>query len=170
MTNIDPRPIVVGVDGSPASRAALAWAAEEAERRGCAVEAITGEHRDFGMAVGAVPIDMVLGLLPEELRAAQQKVLDDAIAGVTSSAEIRTAPATEEAKFALTKASEHASLLVVGRRGLGAAMATLLGSVSLYCVHHASCPVVVINDPAAAEPVPEPSLRSTEPITPGPLC
>jgi len=168
MKNIDPRPIVVGVDGSPASRAALAWAVEEAERRGCAVEAITGQHRDFGMAVGAVPIDMMIGMLPEELRAAQQRVLDTAVAGVTSSVEIRTVPATEEAKLALVEASQHASLLVVGRRGLGSVMATLLGSVSLYCVHHASCPVVVINDPAAA-PEPEHSLRSSAPITPGPL-
>jgi nucleotide-binding universal stress UspA family protein len=168
MKNIDPRPIVVGVDGSPASRAALAWAVEEAERRGCAVEAITGQHRDFGMAVGAVPIDMMIGMLPEELLAAQQQVLDTAIAGVTSAVEVRTIPAAEEAKLALTKASEHACLLVVGRRGLGAVMAALLGSVSLYCVHHASCPVVVIND-SAVDRVPEPSLRSSAPITPGPL-
>lgn len=168
MKNIDPRPIVVGVDGSPASRAALAWAVEEAERRGCAVEAITGQHRDFGMAVGAVPIDMMIGMLPAELRAAQQEVLDTAVAGVTSAVEIRTVPATEEAKFALTEASQQASLLVVGRRGLRSVMATLLGSVSLYCVHRASCPVVVINDPVV-DRVPEPSLRFTAPITLGPL-
>jgi nucleotide-binding universal stress UspA family protein len=166
MQNIDSRPIAVGVDGSPVSRAALAWAVEEAERRGCAVEAITGEHRDFGMAVGAVPIDMMIGMLPEELRAAQRQVLDTAVAALSTEVEIRTVAATEEAKLALTKASEHASLLVVGRRGLGAVMAAMLGSVSLYCVHHASCPVVVVNDPDA---VPEPSLRSTAPTTPGPL-
>ena len=58
-------------------------------------------------------------------------------------------------------------MLVVGRRGMGAVLSTLLGSVSLYCVHHASCPVVVINDPA--ERAPEPSLRATAPLTPGPL-
>jgi nucleotide-binding universal stress UspA family protein len=168
MENNDPRPIVVGVDGSPSSRAALAWAVEEAERRGCAVEAITAQHRDFGMAVGAVPIDMMIGMLPDELRAAQQQVLDTAVAGVSSSVEIRTVAAKEEAKLALTEASEHALMLVVGRRGLGAVLTTLLGSVSLYCVHHAACPVVVINDPAA-EKVPAPSLRSTAPITPGPL-
>ena len=168
MNDIDSRPIVVGVDGSPASRAALAWAVEEAERRGCAVEAITGQHRDFGMAVGAVPIDMLVGMLPDELRAAQQQVLDTAVAGLTTAVEIRTVAAAEEAKLALVEASGHASMVVVGRRGLGAVMATLLGSVSLYCVHHASCPVVVVNDPAA-EPVHEHPLRSGAPITPGPL-
>ena len=168
MSNVNSRPIVVGVDGSPAGRAALAWAVEEAERRGCAVEAITGQHRDFGMAVGAVPIDMMIGMLPDELRAAQQDVLDAAVAQLNTEVEIRTVAAAEEAKLALVAASEHASLLVVGRRGLGAVMATLLGSVSLYCVHHASCPVVVINDPDGV-PVPEHSLRSSALITPGPL-
>lgn len=168
MNDFDSRPIVVGVDGSPASQAALAWAVEEAARRGCAVEAITGQHRDFGMAVGAVPIDMMIGMLPEELRAAQQDVLDTAVAGVTTEVEIRTTAAAEEAKLALVEAAKHASLLVVGRRGLGAVMATLLGSVSLYCVHHASCPVVVINGPAV-EPAHEHPLRSSAPITPGPL-
>jgi len=167
MDDIDSRPIVVGVDGSPASRAALAWAAEEAERRGCAVEAVTGTHRDFGFAVGAVPVDVMIGMLPEEMRAAQQEVLDAAVAAVSTTVEIRTSPVKEEAKLALVEASKHASMLVVGRRGMGAVLSTLLGSVSLYCVHHASCPVVVINDPA--ERAPEPSLRATAPLTPGPL-
>ncbi|HEX6345211.1 universal stress protein [Umezawaea sp.] len=168
MDDIDSRPIVVGVDGSPASRAALAWAVEEAERRGCAVEAVTGQHRDFGMAVGAVPIDVMIGMLPEELRAAQQQVLDTAVAELATAVEIRTVAATEEARQALVEASEHASLLVVGRRGLGAVAAALLGSVSLHCVRHASCPVVVVNDPTAVAHH-ERSLRSGAPITPGPL-
>jgi nucleotide-binding universal stress UspA family protein len=165
--DLESRPIVVGVDGSPASRAALAWAVDEAERRGCAVEAITGQHRDFGMAVGVVPIDMMIGMLPEELRAARQQVLDKAVAEITTEVEIRTVVATEEAKLALTSASEHASLLVVGRRGLGAVMTALLGSVSAHCVHHASCPVVVIND--LVEPIPERLPGTRVPTTPGPL-
>ncbi|WNV87464.1 universal stress protein [Umezawaea sp. Da 62-37] len=167
MEDLESRPIVVGVDGSPASRAALAWAVDEAERRGCAVEAVTGQHRDFGMAVGVVPIDMMIGMLPEELRAARQQVLDKAVAEITTEVEIRTVVAGEEAKLALTSASEHASLLVVGRRGLGAAMTALLGSVSAYCVRHASCPVVVIND--LAEPMPERVPGVGVPMTPGPL-
>ena len=99
MDDIDSRPIVVGVDGSPASRAALAWAAEEAERRGCAVEAVTGTHRDFGFAVGAVPVDVMIGMLPEEMRAAQQEVLDAAVAAVSTTVEIRTSPVKEEASW-----------------------------------------------------------------------
>ena len=165
--HLESRPIVVGEDGSAAGRAALAWAVDEAARRGCAVEAITGQHRDFGMAVGVVPIDMMIGMLPEELRAARQQVLDEAVADITTEVEIRTVVAAEEAKLALTSASEHASLLVVGRRGLGAVMTALLGSVSAYCVRHASCPVVVINELATPVSVRLPGAGVF--ATPGPL-
>lgn len=161
MNDFEPRPIVVGIDGSPASKAALRWAVDEAELRGCAVEAILGWHRDFGMAVGAVPIDLMIGMLPDELRDAQQRILDEVVGEIDTKVEIRTVAAAEDARRALTKASEHASLLVVGSRGAGPIASALLGSVSTYCVHHASCPVVVLRDDDAVVP------ESYEPITPG---
>lgn len=163
MNDFEPRPIVVGVDGSPASKAALRWAVDEAELRGCAVEAILGRHKDFGMAVGTMPMDMMTGMLPEELRDAQLRVLDEVVGEIETKVEIRTVAAAQDARRALTKASEHADLLVVGSRGAGPIASALLGSVSTYCVHHASCPVVVLHDDAAAVP------ESHEPITPGPL-
>ena len=44
----------------------------------------------------------------------------------------------------LTDESRDADLLVVGSRGHGTAVGMLLGSVSQYCVQHATCPVVVV--------------------------
>jgi nucleotide-binding universal stress UspA family protein len=44
----------------------------------------------------------------------------------------------------LVRAARGADLLVVGNRGHGGFTASLLGSVSHYCVHHASCPVLVM--------------------------
>jgi nucleotide-binding universal stress UspA family protein len=40
--------------------------------------------------------------------------------------------------------SKEADLLVIGHRGHGAFAGMLVGSVSIHCVTHASCPVVVI--------------------------
>ena len=49
----------------------------------------------------------------------------------------------------LLDASAGADLLVVGSRGHGDSSRPLLGSVGQHCVHHATCPVVVIRDSAA---------------------
>lgn len=47
----------------------------------------------------------------------------------------------------LLTAAEGADLLVLGCRGHGGFVGALLGSVSQHCVHHATCPVVIIRRP-----------------------
>jgi nucleotide-binding universal stress UspA family protein len=44
----------------------------------------------------------------------------------------------------LCSAAEGAELLIVGHRGRGTVASTIIGSVGLHCVLHASCPVVVV--------------------------
>jgi nucleotide-binding universal stress UspA family protein len=131
--------IVVGVDGSPHARRALDWALSEARLRGgrclliCAYE--------VGLAFLAAPID--------GLGDAARAVLDHELAfaregGCPVEGHAVLGPAAK----ALVDASQDADLLVVGSRGRGGLTGALLGSVSTVCVHHATCPVVVVRPPA----------------------
>ncbi|TQM78955.1 nucleotide-binding universal stress UspA family protein [Saccharothrix saharensis] len=153
--------IVVGVDGSPVSRTALRWAVEEAKLRGCAVEAVLAWHVDYAMVIGPMSATVAAMMDRDKLREEHQHVLDEVVA--EAGGDVRAVLAEGDARDVLVKASEHASLLVVGSRGAGPIRGALLGSVSSYCVHHATCPVVVIRAPEPEHVEPKPV------ITPGPL-
>jgi nucleotide-binding universal stress UspA family protein len=135
--------IVVGVDGSASSKAALAWALGQAQLTGAVVEAVTAWDypATYGYAAAVVDVDW-------EGLAAQ--VLSDAIAEVAPDAgpaAIRRRVSEGNAASVLLDASAGADLLVVGSRGHGGFVEALLGSVSQHMVHHAACPVVVIRGP-----------------------
>jgi len=134
--------IVVGVDGSVPSVAALAWAVRQARLTGAAVEAVIAW--EFPITYGyPAPVSEVDW---EELA---ERAVSDAIGQVRSSAgqvEIHTKVVEGNAAQALMDASAGADLLVVGSRGHGGFVEALLGSVGQHCVHHATCPVVVIRD------------------------
>ena len=171
MSENESRPVVVGVDGSPASQEALRWAVNEARLRGCRVEAISAWHMDYGLAIGSMSAEIALQLSPENRRAAQQVVLDGAVEEFTD-VEILRVLVEGDPRTALTKASQDAELLVVGSRGHGPIVEAIIGSVSSYCVHHAPCPVVVVRapKPVETEPVQDRRFAGTPaPLTPGPL-
>lgn len=140
--------IVVGVDGSPGSRAALRWAVAEAQLRRTTLTAVTVWQYPvvtalptFGIAPGALPPY-------DELRAEAGRALDAVLddEGVRDSGEhpVHTVVVEGPAASALIEASRDADLLVVGSRGHGGFKGMLLGSVSQHCVTHAECPVVVV--------------------------
>lgn len=130
--------IVVGVDGSPGSMAALQWAAEEAERRGVDVHAVMawqlpaaiGPKIELAVAAEA-EIARIGGNMAERCDA-------------TFICEALEGPAAET----LVHAAEGAALLVVGTHGHGGFLGALLGSVSHHVIAHATCPVVVVPDPS----------------------
>jgi nucleotide-binding universal stress UspA family protein len=166
MSENESRPVVVGVDGSPASLAALRWAVQDARRRGCPVDVISAWHPDYGVMIGPLPAEVFAEVTPQALRAAAQKVLDRAVQGFEG-VEIRRILIEGDARDALTKASQDAELLVVGNRGHSTIVEAILGSVSAYCVHHASCPVVVIREPKVERE--RATAAAAVPLTPGPL-
>lgn len=138
------RRIVVGVDGSEPSKQALRWAIEQAALSGATVEAVGAWEYQPNYGWGTVAaIDAA------ELADACERTVVDAVIDVggeeppvrIDSYIVRGHPANE-----LVQQAKGADLLVVGSRGHGGFVGALLGSVSQHCVHHATCPVVIVRD------------------------
>jgi nucleotide-binding universal stress UspA family protein len=139
-----PGSIVVGVDGSPSSRQALHWAAEQAlvEHRPLTLAAAVG------IATPAWPSGATS--LPLEYREAVQAearaVLADAraeLAGHGAELELCTLIEPADPRSMLLQLSENAAMVVIGSRGRGPLRSLLLGSVGVALTRHAACPVVV---------------------------
>lgn len=138
--------VVVGVDGSPSSVAALRWALGEARCHGGLVRAVIawsfpfteGEIAQQAVLVACEPLERAAH---EQLDAAV-KAAGDAPEGVAVQREVVHGGPVR----VLLDAAEDADLLVVGSRGRGGFAGLLLGSVSQQCVQHADCPVVVVHD------------------------
>lgn len=153
--------VVVGVDGSAGARAALRWALAEARLRQAPLRIV--HAWTYGFAGGAAAGDAYFGYLAsypplgndvtDALRQAAEDVLTAAIAEVVDGdADVQIERQLIEGGPAqiLVGAVEPDDLLVVGSRGHGGFADLLLGSVSLQCVHHAPCPVVVVHLPKQA--------------------
>lgn len=140
--------IVVGVDGSPSSQAALRWAVRYAGLVGGRVEAVSAWEVP-GMASWSAPAvdtdfdegEAERGLV-EEVRA----VLGEDGANLVHERLVRG-----NAAEVLVDAAEGAEMLVVGGRGHGGFRRALLGSVSQQVAHHAPCPVTIIRPDLSVE-------------------
>ena len=143
----EPRRIVVGVDGSPSSRAALRWAVRQAVLTGGTVDAVSAFQvpaSEHGYAWGQGPIGVDDSA---ERRADGRKALDAVISEEVAPDQIRRVTAHViygHAAEVLLDAAADADLLIVGSRGHGAFAEALLGSVGQYCAHHAHCPVLIM--------------------------
>lgn len=142
MTGQQPR-IVVGVDGSESSKAALRWAIGQAKLTGAAVDAVTAWHVPAGYGLAPASGDVF------DFGDNAKRILAEALAEVSALApEVTVRPRIDEGHAAdvLVRAARGADLLVVGSRGHGGFTSALVGSVGLYCVIHAHCPVLVMRD------------------------
>lgn len=142
--------IVVGADRTAAGVAAAQWALEEGALRGDQVTVVRA-WADL-MAVGYSEGEGVLTAARLEAfhRAAAEELAHDVLraAGGPAGELPATAVAVQgRATEVLTRASEHAELVVVGARSAGALSRGILGSVSASLLHHAHCPVVVVPEP-----------------------
>ena len=135
--------IVVGVDGSEASKDALRWAIAQAERTGMSLEAIMTWEQTTAAYQFGMPRPTEFGLGPYYDRAVHGVVQE--VAGAHPGVEVSAVAIEGDAAKVLVAAAKNAGLLVVGTRGHGEIVGILLGSVSEYCATHARCPVVVVH-------------------------
>lgn len=136
------RPVVVGVDGSDGSLAALDWAVEEATRFRLPLRLVYASL--WERYEGAVP--SFSSERPAEEVAAQHIVASSEQRARQLSPELQVSTVTvpDDAASALVEESRSATALVTGSSGRGAVKGLLLGSVSLAVAGRADCPVVVV--------------------------
>jgi nucleotide-binding universal stress UspA family protein len=142
--------VVAGIDFSTGSRAALLFALQDAVRRRVPVEVVTAyrspdDWMDFYAIAGVEPDEFRTAALGR-LRRFVDEVLPD---GPQPPPEIRLQATLGSASDVLVRESQGADLLVVGSRGHGGFASMLLGSVSMQCAAHATCPVTVVHSPEA---------------------
>lgn len=141
--------IIVGADGSAASKEALRWAIEEGRLRNTTVRAVfaweappvMSSADPFFVGVGQEP----LLIDPWDMEKLAETRLANAVAEVSPDpGAVEQAVVRGHAADRLVEEAKDAELLVVGAHGHGGIGQRLLGSVSQACAHHATCPVVIV--------------------------
>ncbi|MGE0878217.1 MAG: universal stress protein, partial [Acidimicrobiia bacterium] len=136
--------IVVGIDGSESSTAALQWALDEAQVRSATVKAVRVWRMPY---VGDFAGPAVAAVDPNELADANRELLDSVVdAALATRSDITVERVVRDGNPAAELADEaaDADLLVVGSRGRGGFAELMLGSVSHQVAAHAPCPVAIV--------------------------
>jgi nucleotide-binding universal stress UspA family protein len=141
-------PVVLGVDGTAASAAAIAFAFDEASARGTDLVAV---HTWMDSAVenslgGTNAVDL------ESVRERAHRILADRLAGWPEKyPQVRVKPEVvrDRATRALLRYANNAQLVVVGSRGRGGFQSLVIGSTSQLLLQHAPCPVAVVRSDIA---------------------
>jgi nucleotide-binding universal stress UspA family protein len=147
--------IVVGVDGSESSQAALRFALDEARLRRATLRVVhvfvlpisEAAPDPFLLEFPSVPA-VEFAAIADDLKSSAESLIDDALDKVLGKEAVdvtleRVAVEGSPAPALLDEA-EGADLLVVGSRGHGRLREILLGSVSHECAQHATCPVAIV--------------------------
>lgn len=142
MTPLKRGSVVVGVDGSTSSDAAVRWAARHAAARHLPLRIVhgAGELRKGSELFGPAETAAALETQARSVTDQALRVVDDL--GLTLDVEV-SAP-LRDPRESLLDCAPAASILVVGTRGLGPVRMLLLGAVSAAVASHASCPVAVV--------------------------
>jgi len=151
--------VVVGLDGSASSRAALIWGLREAAQSGARVDVVSAFPVDFYWNDPFLADTRRVGDIRTDTEKRARDLVDEvrqdpAVAAIPGAADVPVEVVVAGAAPAhhLVDRARGARTLVVGSRGRGAVRSTLLGSVALHCITHAPCPVVVVHDAPPRSP------------------
>lgn len=142
-------PVVVGVDGTPVSEAALAFAFEAAAVRRAPLLAVHAWRELFVDPVTLPSLDW------DAVEQEEQAELAERLAGWQEKhpdVEVQRLVVRDRPARVLVEESAHAQLVVVGSHGRGGVAGLLLGSVGHAVLHRASCPVVIVRPDSGADP------------------
>ena len=133
---------IVGVDGSLGSRSALAWALRESDRAGAELAVVHA----YGSPLHARVRSVVGATDDRDSRAATSALdeLDTSISDLVGRRRVECVVTDRPPGKALVEAGDDADVIVVGRHGIGGGWRDTIGSVSRYCVTHATVPTVVV--------------------------
>ena len=135
-------PILVGVDGSGATEAALRWAIAEARASGLPLRLVNGYA-----AVGLARSVKVPGPPSDQARAYAEQAIEQAVAharAIDPDVVVTGEARDREAVELLVDESAHAGLVVLGSRHLKTIGATVLGSIGVRVAAESAAPVVVV--------------------------
>jgi nucleotide-binding universal stress UspA family protein len=146
--------VVVGVDHSEESLAALRIAGSEARRRGARLKVVHAwvmpvfdSVPDPFLVEWSAPVDPDPEATIEALRQGAEAVLDRAVSEAAEDLkgiEMEKVVIEDRPERALVDAAAGAELLVIGSHGHGRLHDLVLGSVSHYCTQHAPCEVEIV--------------------------
>ncbi|MCM4084351.1 universal stress protein [Paractinoplanes hotanensis] len=136
------RTVLVGTDGSPAARAAVRWAADEAHRRNTVLTILYAFTPEW-VVDDNLPERRYVDLGAEHAEVVLADAEMDAH-GVSADLEVRRMAVAGSPASLLLEAARSAAVAVVGHRGHGAFEDLLLGSVGQAVAAHAGCPVAVV--------------------------
>lgn len=134
------KPIVVGVDGTPASDRALEWALEEAVVRGCPLHVVNA----WNFEALTDWAETTAKQAQAESEAVVDKALQTAGSRRQNMPEVVRKSLRGDAAETLERASEGAAMLVVASHTGHRIRQVVLGSTSMHVVRHAHAPIVVI--------------------------
>lgn len=137
--------MVVGIDGSEPSKAALRWAVRHAELVRGRVHAVAAWQQPSSVAAPDGTAGMAV-IPDDDLEAQAKHWIDEALAELPGNAADLVLASVQEgdAGSVLLDQASKAELLILGNKARGAIAGAIAGSVALHCVHHARRPIVLV--------------------------